>query len=46
MLEEPREEARLALEPEDPAPLNALPPLPEEERFCMLLALPDWRDPP
>lgn len=47
MLEAPREEAWLVLAPEDPAPLNALPPpLLEAERFCMELALPDWREPP
>jgi len=47
MLEAPREEARLALAPEEPAPLNAPPPDADDpERFCMELALPDGREPP
>ena len=46
MLEAPREEAWFVLAPEEPAPLNALPPPLEAERFCMVLALPDWREPP
>jgi len=46
MLEAPREEAWLVLAPEEPAPLNALPPPLGAERFCMELALPVCRDPP
>ena len=47
MLEAPREEACRVLAPEFPAPLKAPPPPPlDAERFCMELALPDWREPP